>query len=275
MPLTTVPIGGVRVSRLAIGGNPFSGFSHQGERRDREMRRYYTAARIKQALAAAEAAGINTFFGRADRHIIRLLEEYRDEGGRIQWFAQTAAEQPDYLRNIRDAAAAGARGCYLHGGQTDYYWQRGRTEHFARAAKAIRAAGMAAGIAGHDPAPHEWVRDHVKVDFQMCSYYDPSVRTSAPDHVPSDAEKFDPAHRERMAATIRTIDRPVAHYKVLAAGRNDPREAFACVGRTMRPRDVAVVGFHLGDDPDLIGKTVALFEELVEGRVSQAGRAPG
>jgi hypothetical protein len=264
MSLRTVSIGGFEVSRLAIGGNPFSGFSHQGPDRDRQMRRYYTAGRIKEALARAEAAGINTFFGRADNHIMRLLEEYWDEGGSIQWFAQTASERPDYLRNIAAAAAGGAKGCYLHGGQTDFYWRRGEVEHFARAAEAIRAPGMAAGLAGHNPEPHEWIRDHLEADFQLCCYYDPAPRVDRPDHVPSDAEKFDPAHRDRMAETIRTLKCPAVHYKVLAAGRTPAREAFEYVAGVLRPQDVVLVGFFLGDDPEMIAKTAALFEEVVE-----------
>ena len=73
-----IEFGDVEVSRLVIGGNPFSGFSHQSPGRDREMIRYYTTARIKDALRKAEEAGINTFFGRTDRHIGRLLSEYWD-----------------------------------------------------------------------------------------------------------------------------------------------------------------------------------------------------
>ncbi len=107
MAFDKVQVGSVQVSRLAIGGNPFSGFSHQGEKRDTEMRRYYTVARIKETLRRAEAAGINTFFGRADNHVIRTLQEYWDEGGTIQWFAQTASKCEDYIRNIKTAAANG------------------------------------------------------------------------------------------------------------------------------------------------------------------------
>jgi len=273
MSLEKVTIGPAQVSRLAIGGNPFSGFSHQGEKRDLEMKRYYTTARIKDALRKAEAAGINTFFGRADNHVMRMLLEYWDEGGRIQWFAQTASEQEDYLRNIKAAAANGAKGCYLHGGQVDYYWHRGETDHFRRALDQIRQLGMAAGFAAHNVEPHEWIRDHLDPDFQLTCYYDPSPRTTRPDHVPSDTEKFDPAHRDRMARTIRTLKSSAVHYKVLAAGRTPAKEAFAYVAKVIRPQDVVLVGFHLGDDPDLIEKTAALFRATIPPR-SPSGTSP-
>jgi len=87
-----VHIGGLSVSRLIIGGNPFSGFSHQGSARDEEMKHYYTTERIKATLHEAERVGINTHIGRADHHVMRFLLEYWDEGGTLQWIAQTCPE---------------------------------------------------------------------------------------------------------------------------------------------------------------------------------------
>ena len=268
MSLQKAQIGPVEVSALAIGGNPFSGFSHQSPKRDAEMRRYYTTERIKEALRKAERAGINTLFARADNHVMRLLLEYREEGGTIQWFAQTASERPDYVRNIETAAANGAKGCYLHGGQTDFYWTRGEPEHFRQALEKIRSLGMAAGIAAHQPDPHEWVRDHLDPDFQLCCYYEPSPRVAKPDHVPTDAEKFDPAHRDRMAEMIQTLKCSAVHYKVLAAGRTPVREAFEYVAKTIRPQDIVLVGIYLGDDPKMIETDVGLFEEIVQPKLA-------
>ena len=45
---------------------------------------YYTVDRIKSVLRECEAEGINTFLGRGDNHICRLLVEYWNEGGEIQ-----------------------------------------------------------------------------------------------------------------------------------------------------------------------------------------------
>ena len=264
MSLQQVQIGKVRVSKLAIGGNPFSGFSHQGGQRDAAMRRYYTVARIKEALFKAEAAGINTFFGRTDNHVIRLMEEYWSEGGKIQWIAQTASEIDDPMRSIQRAADNGAKGCYLHGGQVDVYFRNGRTDILRQALDRMHKASLAGGFAAHAWEPHEWIRDHPDPEFQLCCYYDPSPRIDKPDHVPSDEEKFDPAHRDRMAETIRTLKNTAVHYKVLAAGRTPAKEAFEYVAKVIRPQDVVLVGFYLGDDADLIARTVRLFEEIVQ-----------
>ncbi|KKL87736.1 hypothetical protein LCGC14_1931760, partial [marine sediment metagenome] len=193
-----------------------------------------------------------------------MLEEYWDEGGKIQWFGQTASEREDFLRNIATAAAHGAAGCYLHGGQTDHFHHTGRTEDMARALEKIRASGMAAGFAAHQSGPHEWIRDNLDPDFQLCCYYDPSSRSEDPNHVPTDEEKFDPAHRDAMAETIRSLKCAAVHYKVLAAGRTPVAEAFEYVAGVIRPQDVVLVGMFLGDDPDMIAKDVALFEQIVQ-----------
>jgi len=56
MQYATIGLAGV--SRLCIGGNPFSGFSHQSQERSEEMLEYFTPDRIRGTLRAAEAAGI-------------------------------------------------------------------------------------------------------------------------------------------------------------------------------------------------------------------------
>ena len=53
--IPVVHLAGPTVSRLIIGGNPFSGFSHQGPGRDDEMLDYYTIDSIKETLRRAEA----------------------------------------------------------------------------------------------------------------------------------------------------------------------------------------------------------------------------
>ena len=55
-------IGTARVSGLCIGGNPFSGFSHQGSERNRQMLEYHTPERIHATLReAAEKLSMGSF----------------------------------------------------------------------------------------------------------------------------------------------------------------------------------------------------------------------
>ena len=262
-----VKFGDVEVTRFVIGGNPFSGFSHQSRERDKEMVHYYTVARIKETLHKAEAAGINTFFGRTDRHVKRMLLEYWDEGGQIQWFGQTAAELGDQVRAIRDAANAGATGVYVHGGVVDHWYTQGQFDMLEAALEQMRECGLVAGFAGHMPEAHTWIRDNLQPDFQMCSYYNPSSRGDRPDHVAGIKERWDEADRARMTALIQTIPWPVVHYKVFAAGNRSIRAGFEFLASQMRENDLTCVGHYLGDNPDMIAENVQTFEELVEARV--------
>jgi len=262
--MRTVKLGSTTVTRLVTGSNPFSGFSHQGPDRDREMEKYYTFARIKETLRLAEAAGINTVFARTDRFVTRLLQEYWDEGGRIQWFAQTATELGDQIQAVRDAAAIGAKGIYLHGGTVDYWYAQKRQEKLTDALKAMRDCGVTAGFAGHTVEVHTWIRDHLDVDFQMCCHYNPSSRADDPMHVSTTHEKWDTAHRDRMAALIQTIHKPVVHYKVFAGGNRPVDEGFEFLSRTMRPGDVVCIGHYLKDNPDMFRQNVAAFDRAVD-----------
>ncbi len=180
-----VKIGTATVSGLCLGANPFSGFSHQDDKTSREMLAYHTPERIKQTLREAEAAGINTLFARTDKHIHGIIREYWDQGGRLQWFAQICQEQndPDSWRTwLKAAIALGATGAYIHGGIVDFWYANRQFEIFTEALDLMRGANLVAGFAGHSADAHQWIRDHLDVDFQMCSHYNPTDRSRNPQH---------------------------------------------------------------------------------------------
>lgn len=258
-----VTIGTAQVTRLCIGGNPFSGFSHQGNARSVEMREYYTPQRIKQTLAEAEAAGINTFIGRTDDHIFGIVRDYWLDGGIIQWIAQVSTDKKssrtwqDWIRAVADLGACGA---YLHGGIVDFSCANGEFDTLREALDLMRKHKLAAGFAGHRPESHEWIRDNLDPDFHMCCWYNPTDRTKRPEHQ-SEGEKWNDEDRERMIATIATIEKPVIHYKVFAAGNKPILPAFDRMATAMRPGDAACVGVFTKEDPGMVAKDVKLFEE--------------
>jgi len=260
-----IPIRDIQVSRFIIGGNPFSGFSHRGVDCDREMVAYFTVDRIKKTLRQAEDLGIDTFLGRADQHIIRMLLEYRSEGGAIQWFAQTCPEMTSIERSLDDAIAGGAAAAYVHGGVMDNLLATGRLDQVPPAVEKIRKAGLPAGVAGHDPRVFEWAEANLDLDFYMCSYYNSAHRDENAEHIHGRPEWFLPEDRDRMAAVIGTLSKPTIHYKVLAAGRNDPAEAFDFVARHIRPQDAVCVGVYMKDRPDMLAEDVRLFLEKTAG----------
>jgi len=257
---------GVDVSRLVVGGNPISGFSHQSPERDQEMRDWFTRQRVFEFLADAEARGINTLIARTDEHVTGLIREYWDRGGTIQWIAQVVyhREDPEVHREwIRRAGDLGASALYLHGGATDYWHGNGMLDLFGDALERMRGFGVPGGFAGHRPEAHQYVRDHVRPDFHMCSYYNPTDRTLHPDHSNLD-EKWDVNDRAAMLELIAGLPRPAIHYKVFGGGNRPIDEAFDVMSRSVRDGDIVCIGVFPKDDPDLLAKDITLFERHVE-----------
>jgi hypothetical protein len=261
--IPTIPIGSCSISRFIIGGNPFSGFSHVSRECDREMLCYYTTACIKETLRNAEKLGINMLCARADQHIIRLLMEYRDEGGTIQWLAQTCPEMTSIARSAEDAMKNGAQGCYIHGGVMDFLYAHNRLGEVFPVVEAIKREGIAAGIAGHNPCVFEWAEKNLDADFYMCCYYDASKRDKGTE-LSGRPEFFRAEDRNKMVTLIKRFSKPVIHYKILAAGRNDPREAFSFAVNHMRSTDAVCVGVYTKDNPKMLEEDVRLFLENIE-----------
>jgi len=231
--------------------------------RDERMVHHYTVGRIKEALFGAQRLGITGLVARTDFHVMRTLLEYRDDGGSLQWLAQTCPEVGDSETCVRRAARGGAVACHIHGGVMDHLVAQGRGAEVESAIALIRERGMVAGVAGHVPAVFEWAERNLDVDYYLCCHYNPTPRANEPEHVHGAVEEYREEDRRAMTALAATLSRPVIHYKILAAGRNDPREAFAYCGRHMRPQDLACVGVFTGDDPGMIEEDVRLFEECV------------
>ncbi|MHB9023678.1 MAG: hypothetical protein ACYC7E_05805 [Armatimonadota bacterium] len=261
MAIGTIKLGNLEVSRFILGSNPQSGFSHQGVDRDQEMMHYYTMDRMKALMRKAEALGIRTFIGRTGHHVPRLLMEHWDEGGTLNWIGQSSAEHCTLARSAQFAVEGGAKGCFLHGGVMDFKVTNGQTDDIAEAIAAIRDAGLPAGIAGHKPGTFKWAEKHLDVDFYMCCYYNPISRDENAEHISGRPEWFSPDDRQLMVDLIQTLSKPVIHYKIMAAGRNDPKEAFAFTARYLRPQDAVCVGIYDKDHPTQLEEDVRLFEE--------------
>jgi hypothetical protein len=271
MELPKVDFCGVQVSRIAVGGNPFSGIGHQDAALDRALKDYYAVARIKETLFQCEELGINTAFLRADNHIMRLLHEYWNDGGTIQWFAQHAPERRDILHNIRSAHGAGATGIYIQGGLTDACQERDALDELREPLALIRELGLPNGIAGHQPKTH---LDAQAMDlgfgFHLVCFYNLTGRRGKIDVADPD-EPYHPDDRKRAANLLGELKRPCAGYKIMAAGRNDPREAIPYAARHLKPADIVIIGFFPKDRPNEIREDIDIFCQAL---AEQESRAP-
>jgi len=256
-----VKFGDLKVSRFILGSNPFSGFSHQSPDMDLVMMRYYKMEKIKETLRQAESLGVNTLIARTDNHVLRFLLEFRDEGGKLQWFAQTCPEVGPQPMCVDRAIKGGAVACHVHGGWMDWLYTQGRLEESIPVVEQIKKAGMPAGVAGHRIEVIRWAVENLPVDYFMCSYYNPIPRDKNPLHVSGLEEIYDSSHRDVITELIQEIPKPVIHYKIMAAGRNDPKEAFRFAASKMRDTDAVCVGVYTAEKQNMIEEDVSLLEE--------------
>jgi hypothetical protein len=260
MPVPTVALGSLAVSRLLIGGNPFSGFSHQSQARSAEMAAWYTEERIVETLFQAQELGLTACICRGDDHIVGVLKRYWAQGGTLRWVAQTNSRAETAAAGARYCIENGAAACYLHGGIMDHYVAQGRYDDIHAFVETVQAAKLPVGVAGHLIEDFRWAEEHLALDFNMVSYYNPSPRQDVPHHDPAAAEQFLEEDRQARVALIASLQRPVIHYKVLAAGRNEPTAALAFAAQQLRPQDAICLGIYTRDNPHMLAEDLALLQ---------------
>lgn len=252
--LPKIKLGNHEVSRLIVGGNPFSGNSHQTNEMSKDMRDYYTTERIKATLRECEAQGINTIQARGDVHIMRMLNEYWNEGGKIQWIAQTASELASVINNVNQIASFGAIACYHHGSKTDALYKEGKLDSVKDVLSAIKDRGVSAGLGTHDPSVIRYAEDNnFGADFYMMAFYNLSKRS----------EVYIPEDRKSTCSIIQEVDKTFLAFKIMAAGRNDPEEAFEYAYKNIKPKDAVVIGIFTKYHPNQVKDNVELAKKFI------------
>ena len=256
MKIPTIPIASHRVTRLIIGGNPYSGISHRSADASKAMEDYYTTIQIMMDLRQAERNGINTVLARADKHIMRVLNEYWNAGGTIQWIAQTPkdTEYADLNAYLQIVARYKPIAIYHHGGTTDKLYAEGRLGSLRENLKYIRDLGCAVGLGTHDPHVLKYCySEGYDVDFYVCALYNHTMHR----------ELYLPNDRYAAFAAIQAIPTPIIAIKVLAAGRNEPREAFRLALENIKPTDAMAVGMYTQFQPDQIRQNALTVVKLL------------
>ncbi|HLK61605.1 MAG TPA: hypothetical protein VKU00_33970 [Chthonomonadaceae bacterium] len=259
--LPNIHLGSLEVSRLIVGGNPISGFSHQSSERSRQMLEFFTVERIKALWHTCEAHGITALVARADAFVMRVLAEYWREGGRLRWIAQTAPEHRDPFANIRQAAGAGASAIYVHGGDVGRLMEEGNTEELRARVECIRSLNLPVGMAAHDPQYHLTAQSQgLLVDFHMVCLYNLTGYRGRRDLEPE--EQFLPEDRITAMQALRRLDQPCIAYKILGAGRLTLQEGLSDVAQALRTKDGILMGMFPPDRPDMVAENVAAVAHL-------------
>ncbi len=222
-------IGDLQVSRLLLGGNLLTHFTHS---RDLKYvynlaKHYNTDEKILETMAAAEANGINTLTIHNPPNAISLLKRYRlERGGKIQWIiCSTAPVEPGlakYTQDVQRLIDDGADAIYLWGVRADALVAEGKMDLVAEAVDVAKACGVPSGVGAHELAVVKACEEHgVDADFY--------IKTLHHHDYPSAKLNYDSMWCNNPAETVefmRGVERPWIGFKVMAAGAIPPANAF-------------------------------------------------
>ena len=195
--------------------------------------------------------GINAVQLRGDKHIMRILREFRAEGGKLNWIGQTAPELGNFEGNVKQMSAAGAIAIYHHGTVTDQLYKDSNIKEINHRLNIIRETGLPVGLGTHMPQVIEYAEDHHwDIDFYMACVYNLSRIdriSSAVTGNPNEEEPFFDEDIPVMYKTIRSVDKPCIAFKILGATRRCQNQetvkaAFAEAFRNIKASDVVNVG---------------------------------
>jgi hypothetical protein len=223
------------------------------------MRSYHTVDRILETWRRAEAAGINTMITNNETpHVLEAVQEYRAAKGPLQWIAQVNFRaKPDMLPAIDEVVEIGCRAVYFHGAQVEAAYMERDDKRVRSWCEHARSAGVLAGVAGHAPEAHLWVDSLGVADFHaVCFFNCGSLHDGK-------GERFRLRDVTPAIDCIRRIQKPCIGYKIMGAGRIDPRMALEHAFANIKPTDVVNVGMHRGDKDNMVEENAAIVREIL------------
>lgn len=229
--MPTGRIGGETFSRLMLGGNLIGGYAHS---RDLPyvatlMRRYNTAAKIRETLELAEAHGINAINTWVMQDNATLFAHWKN-GGKMKWIAQVRLDAGGGYSQIQQAIDQGAAGVHLTGDTAEGLLAEGKFGKVGESIQMIKSQKRVAGIAAHDlRVIVECEKRKLDADFYQKTHHThdyytaPRLGESGPVGPYDNSWCDDPSAVVDVMAKVR---RPWIAFKILAAGALPPRAAF-------------------------------------------------
>jgi hypothetical protein len=237
-PLPKGKIGKLEVSRLILGGNLLTHYTHS-----RDLKYVYNLAahyntdeKIMETLAKAEASGINTVSMHNPEHPISVLRRYRKErGGKIQWIiCPTAPVEEDmikYREHVESLLKDGCEAIYLWGVHADSLVAQNKMDLVAKAVELPKSLGVPSGVGCHSlDVVKACEKAGVNADFYIKTFHSHSYPTAPkPEQITKPYNEFPGywcANPEETTAVMKGVDKPWIAFKTMAAGAIPPNTAF-------------------------------------------------
>lgn len=219
-------IGGLNVSRLILGGNLLTHYTHS-----RDLKyvysltaHYNTEAKILETLALAEKHGINTVSMHNPPGPMNILKRYRREGGKIQWIICPTAELDEkmeaHTKQVKELVDEGCEAVYIWGVRSDQHV--GKIELVKKAVEIAKDMGVPCGVGCHNTqVVVECEKAGVPADFYIKTFHHHNYPSSKLNH-----DSMWCKNPEETAQIMATVTKPWIAFKVMAAGAIPPKDAF-------------------------------------------------
>lgn len=254
-------IGDMEVSRILLGGNLLTHFTHS-----RDLRYVYSLAahyntdeKILETLAVAEANGINTVSMHNPPHPISLLKRYRKErGGKIQWIicptAPVEAGMAKYTREVQELVDAGCESIYLWGVRADGLCSAKQIDLIGKAVDVAKAQGVPSGVGCHSlDVVVACEKNKIAADFYIKTLHHHKYPSAKLNH-----DSMWCTNPEETIEFMKTVTKPWIAFKTMAAGAIPPRDALQYVFQN--GADFALFGmfdYEIAEDVKLANEVLA------------------
>ena len=267
-------IGKLEVSRLILGGNLLTHYTHSRDLQYvyRLAAKYNTDEKIMETLALAEKNGINTVSMHNPPHPISVLRRYRQErGGKIQWIiCPTAPPEPDmvkYREHVEALAKDGCEAIYLWGVHADSLVAQGKMDLVAKAVELPKEFGLPSGVGAHSlDVVKACEKEGVKADFYIKTFHHHSYPTGPkPDEIKGAYSEFPGywcANPQETEEVMKGVKKPWIAFKTMAAGAIPPKNAFRYAFN--HGADFVLAGmfdFELAEDVQFAREAVASYQQ--------------
>ena len=213
-------IGGVEISRLALGGDLIAGHSHARDLiwTDEFMLRYNSGATLGRTVRYCLHCGIDTTFAEPV-YLEKMSAAAKEVGGELKFFANCADAKDAAL-----AASGGAKGVYLRPETADALAKKGDVDGLKRLFGVLKSTKLPTGVGAEDVATVKFcVENGVVPDYWVLAFHSldyPAAR------IETRCNNIWCADPKAAAAYMKTRPEPWVAIRGLAGGAFVPTAAY-------------------------------------------------
>lgn len=266
-------IGNMQVSRILLGGNLLTHFTHS-----RDLKYVYNLAahyntddKILETLAVAERNGINTLVIHTVPEILAVLKKYREEmGGKMQYIicptAPVGNDLSEYAKQVKSLVDDKVDAIYLWGVHADKLVAEGRMDALARLVDMVKEHGIPSGVGSHDTnVVVACEKNKIAADFYIKTFHHHKYPTGPKPHELTEACNEIPGYwcknPQETAEVMANVEKPWIAFKVMAAGAIPPESAFQYAFKNGADHVLAgMFDFEIADDVKIANDILANLE---------------